>query len=460
MLCRSASGELRFYMLHSSSWEPVGGAICIGEAAVPLIADTIVGAWITSSNGICVLFPNNTVAVTTVNDIFHNKPAAWILDAERVAVVGEKIREQHVLITEALAGDTAEKTQKGEYLPHFITVHNSQPPLSIKRFAGRPKFSIDRTGRPFRSKALPPSDEAGCIFALIACLWTMFSPPGIESSWSVDTTVLRLFGETRAGKIMAKWRGDGLPMASQLRRWLPFSKQLVLCTSYFERDWSDELVETFEGVHQKPQWIQSRGMDVAALMRGWLRDGKTASSLFDDCDVSNAFLSAHEWMCERRLHVRAQKRARRETSVEDMSKVASVVNHEIASLELLRIAVLDPSQGVPTNGVAERFDELAHGATAHVRNVQALTNLVLRVTELATQNRVISVQMDVVASELGKLSGNSGVGEYVREVISQSFQDISALTASDILSKARTMTQRQVDAVRMIADGVRMLGSS
>lgn len=266
--------------------------------------------------------------------------------------------------------------------------------------------------------------------------------------------------------MMSKWRGDGLPMASQLRRWLPFCKQLLVYTSCFERQWADVTAETvgthFECVHQKAQWVQSRGSDVSLLMRDWIRGGMDAVSLFDiSCDdnVSGAFLTAQEWMHAQRLHLRAQKRARRETVLApgDTCQVACVVNEEIASLEHLRTAMVE--QSLPQPAITGRFDELAHGITAHVRNVHCLTGLALRVAELATKNRIVGGQMNAVAEELGQLCGNADVSEFVHGLISESFQRISALTTTEILSKAPAMTQRQVDAMRLIVDGVRMLSS-
>ena len=196
LLGRLPSGQLAFFVLKEQQWQPVGGVLCVGEEQVPLIAHGIVGASITRSNGICVLFQNDAMAVTTANDVFHGRAAAWSGNAERIATVRDMIVQRYALVMQH-----ADPPPGGEYLCDFITVRDVVPPLCIKKFTGRPKFSADRTTRPFRSKALPASEEANCMFALIACLWTMYPPPGIETSWIVDTTLMRLFSETRAAKV-------------------------------------------------------------------------------------------------------------------------------------------------------------------------------------------------------------------------------------------------------------------
>ena len=452
LLCRLAGGELRFFMLREQSWEAVGGFLCI-DGPSTLLAHGIAGGCITR-NGICVLFQSGAMAAITVADIYNGRSAHWSCDADRIAATREMIIERHMRITDFLRSD---HVSNGEYLADFITVYDTPTPLSIKTFAGRPKFSIDRTVRPFRSKALPPSEESNIMFALIACLWTMYPPPGIETSWSVDTTVLRLFSETHAAGTMARWRRDGLPIASQLRRWLPFCKQLVLATSYFSKALPrDE--GTFAGVHQKEPWIRSRATEVIRLTRMWLDDGMKAALLFNDTSVGD-FVTAHEWMSNRRLHFRTQKRARSENSSSSAasciiaSDVGALVNKEISELEQVRTAVMDIAPCVD----AGCFDELVHGITSHLRKTHSLTALALRLTELATQSSVIGAQIGAAVASCG--GNNPDVTEYIKRLTSDSLQRISTMTDSEILSKGRALTERHVHAVRLIADGVRMLSS-
>ena len=302
LLCRYATGELRFFALRQNVWEAVGGVIRTANGA--LMALDILGAYI--ANVVCVLFHDGTMVTTTVEDIFHGRPATWTIDSARYDFVRERVMERHAIVNAIMPTPS----RGNEYLGDFITVTDVEKPLAFKAFAGRPKFSVDRNSRPVRSKPLPPADEYSCMFALVGCLWTVYPPPEIET-WIVDTTVLRLFAKTHAAAIMAKWRGSGLRMASQLRRWLPFCKKLTLCTSNFKQPFPIAQVGAhFAGLHQKEPWINSRATGVFRLMQMWLVEGKLASTLFDtssDDECMFGLITAHEWMCKHRLQIRAIK---------------------------------------------------------------------------------------------------------------------------------------------------------
>ena len=465
LLCVLPSGEMRFYMLKEETWTAVGNFLLVDGGGL-LLGQGIQGGSITRHEGVCVLFKNGTMAVTSVSDIFHGIPCRWCFDYERIESVRVGVIEQYSLIVKYLGSD-ATPAASNEYMADFITVHDTARPLSIMTLAGRPKFSIDKKIRPCRSRALPPLEEANCLFALMACLWTMFPPPGIETVWSVDTTVMRLFAETYASRTMAKWRGAGLPLASQLRRWLPFCKQLVLRTSYFNVRFSTSFIASFEGVHQNEKWIRSRGADVSRIMRTWLDTGMPASAVFDtesavpaeSLEISKGgLITAHEWMSSRRLHFRVQKRPRLEWTQASASilesEVGAVVSQEIAALEHMRTAIM--GSDVKVGGGA--FESLVHGITAHLRNAHTVTALALKLTETSSQGGVIGAQIVSAAEELAHACGdNADIKKYVQQLTSGCLLRISSLTASEILSKSHSPTLRHAHAVRLITDGLCML---
>ena len=74
---------------------------------------------------------------------------------------------------------------------------------------------------------------------------------------------------------------------------------------------------------------------------------------------------------------------------------------------------------------------------------------------MAAQCGVISTQMDRVIDEL---EVGADVKAYVHGIASDSLRRVTDIAGSELLNKGRAVTQRDLHAVSLIAEGVRMLG--
>ena len=167
-------------------------------------------------------------------------------------------------------------------MDYLLTYDDSTlPPLHAKASFGRPLYSRDKGRRPSRAAVIPADDEAVCMATLSVIMLHVRSETRNGGGWFVDSIIFDIFRATEASQSLHQWRTTPLTAMAQLRRWVPFCRQLVLATEAFESTFSFERsVAAFGPVRKSPKWVQDRAERVQRLVHGWMRGGMLATQLF------------------------------------------------------------------------------------------------------------------------------------------------------------------------------------
>ena len=167
-------------------------------------------------------------------------------------------------------------------MDYLLTYDDSTlPPLHAKASFGRPLYSRDKGRRPSRAAVIPADDEAVCMATLSVIMLHVRSETRNGGGWFVDSIIFDIFRATEASQSLHQWRTTPLTAMAQLRRWVPFCRQLVLATEAFESAFSFERsVAAFGPIRKSPKWVQDRAERVQRLVHGWMRGGMLATQLF------------------------------------------------------------------------------------------------------------------------------------------------------------------------------------
>lgn len=168
-----------------------------------------------------------------------------------------------------------------DYAGDFISVYNLTPSVSVNvKTQGRAPYSIDKAPRASRSATLKEHDEVYCISVAIIVLYTSNADDAYEK-WSINRVVNDIFKKTKAYSMLSISRSHKeIAVTNQLRRWLPFCKELAKKTSFFSVDEEGPIfIANPQKTDVRIKWMNKLTPGICKFIKEWISQGEKTDKI-------------------------------------------------------------------------------------------------------------------------------------------------------------------------------------
>ncbi len=168
-----------------------------------------------------------------------------------------------------------------EFHYDFITVYHHGDISTSLKTQGRAAFSIDKGPRALRSATLKDDDEVLCIGTVIIVLYTC-NADGSYEKWSINRIVNEIFKKTKAYSVLSKSRkNNNVAVTNQLRRWLPFCKDIARKTNFFNDDECPVFTADPQNTDLRIKWMNKHAPKIFDFVKEWLKSGEKNSEILE-----------------------------------------------------------------------------------------------------------------------------------------------------------------------------------
>ena len=136
-----------------------------------------------------------------------------------------------------------------------------------------------------RSATLKSEDEVLCISVAIVVLYISNTDSAYEK-WSLNRVANEIFRNTKAYAILSKSRGNNnMAVTNQLRRWLPFCRELAKKSRFFSTEQCPIFISTPQNTDLRIKWMNKRAPAVFEFVKQWITGGEKTGEIIEE-DVS------------------------------------------------------------------------------------------------------------------------------------------------------------------------------
>ncbi len=146
-----------------------------------------------------------------------------------------------------------------------------------------------------RSATLKSEDEVLCIGVALVVLY-ISNKDSVYEKWSLNRVANEIFMNTKAYTVLCKSRGNNnMAVTNQLRRWLPFCRELAKKSRFFSTEQCPIFESTPKNTDLRIKWMNKRAPAVFEFVKQWITGGEKTDEIIDDVES----VPIKEWYVQR-----------------------------------------------------------------------------------------------------------------------------------------------------------------
>ena len=347
--------------------------------------------------------------------IFENKTSLFWMTEEETLTYKSLIAVHSKVRTSEIQQHFFNASMLVENNKDFITVYTDAPSITSQvKTQGRAPYSIDKGPRAVRSATLKQDDEVFCISVAIVVLYTC-NADGAYDKWSLNRIANEFYRNTKAFDILCKSRGNNnLAVTNQLRRWLPFCRELAKRSRFFSTEQCPFFSPTPQNTDMRIKWMNKRGPAVFEFIKEWIEGGEKSSAIISGGEAS---MPIKEWYVQRLKYINEVSSPSFCNSTMSHFQSAPVMMqgslHEdsemdtsINVIDLIRVQTLttmaekgkDEAQKKKTQRL---FQSLAQNIVSHKRNFKGLVESIEKASSILMRMQTLEQSINKNMSEIG-----------------------------------------------------------